>query len=32
MAMNGHHDAAKILAKDIAKNRQMRKQYLLMGS
>jgi charged multivesicular body protein 2A len=25
MAMNGHHDAAKILAKDIAKNRQMRK-------
>ena len=32
MAMAGHHDAAKILSKDIAKNRVMRKQYLMMGS
>lgn len=32
MAMAGHHDAAKILAKDVAKNRMMRKQYLVMGS
>lgn len=32
MAMAGHHDAAKILAKDVSKNRIMRKQYLMMGS
>ena len=32
MATAGHHDAAKILSKDIAKNRVMRKQYLIMGS
>jgi len=32
MAMAGHHDAAKILSKDIAKNRTMRKQYMMMGS
>ena len=32
MAMAGHHDAAKIMSKDIAKNRAMRKQYLMMNS
>lgn len=30
--MAGHHDAAKIMSKDIAKNRTMRKQYLMMNS
>jgi hypothetical protein len=32
MATAGHHDAAKILSKDVARNRAMRKQYLVMGS
>lgn len=32
MAMAGQHDAAKIMAKDISKNRMMRKQYLMMGT
>jgi len=32
MAEAGHHDAAKIISKDVARNRSMRKQYLIMGS
>jgi hypothetical protein len=32
MAMAGQHDAAKIMAKDISKNRMMRRQYMMMGT
>ena len=32
MATDGHHEAAMILSKDVARNRAMRKQYLIMGS
>ena len=32
LAMAGQHDAAKIMAKDISRNRTMRKQYMMMNS
>lgn len=32
MALAGQHDAAKIMAKDISRNRAMRKQYMMMNS
>ena len=32
MAQNNQHAAAKIMAKDIARNRQQRTQYLTMSS